>query len=194
MRGRPKDRKCGAKKKKGGGLCGNAAGMGTDHVGYGRCKYHLGSTEKHSKTAHEEAALDFAMYALGAEEQIDPLEGQLLAVRLAAGSVAYYRLRLTAYGPDKPPPEKLRESYRQAVLDLRACSESAIRGGVAERMVQITERTAERLTAAFEEALAVAGKAIDNALRAKLVETYAAALTRQEAEAVPVERRLPEAA
>jgi hypothetical protein len=31
--------------------CGKTAGMGTDHFGVGTCKYHLGSTLKHTKTA-----------------------------------------------------------------------------------------------------------------------------------------------
>jgi len=33
--------------------CGQPAGMGTDHLGYGHCKYHLGTTANHTAHAHQ---------------------------------------------------------------------------------------------------------------------------------------------
>src|SRR6202035_4558885 len=44
---------CGAKKTNGSGLCGHAAGWGTDHPGFGRCKLHGGSVPNGIKAASE---------------------------------------------------------------------------------------------------------------------------------------------
>lgn len=76
---------CGAKAKNKAGLCCMTAGQGTDHVGYGRCKYH-GGCSTGPKTAEGKAASGgnntlhgFYMAALSKEEQ--EIYGQLVEKR-----------------------------------------------------------------------------------------------------------------
>lgn len=54
----PPNPHCGAKLKRGDGTCGKPAGWGTDHVGWGNCRLHAGSTttgRKHAKQLRQEA-------------------------------------------------------------------------------------------------------------------------------------------
>lgn len=55
-------RYCGAAKKQSAGTCTQAAGWGTDHPGFGRCKLHGGCTPTGSKAAAEQEG----RYLLGA--------------------------------------------------------------------------------------------------------------------------------
>lgn len=47
---------CGAKKRSGEGNCSRPAGWGTNHLGAGPCKLHLGSTRNHNHAASKELA------------------------------------------------------------------------------------------------------------------------------------------
>src|SRR5206468_9193384 len=98
-------KRCGAKKHQGAGTCKLPAGHGTDHVGRGRCKLHGGSTPDHRKKAAREEALDFVRNAMGAEVSTDPLEALLQAVRLAAGAVAYWRVRPLPHQEGEAPAD-----------------------------------------------------------------------------------------
>src|SRR3954447_6299267 len=98
-------KRCGAKKR-GGGKCGQAAGLGTDHLGHGRCKWHGGASPNGRKAATREAALSFARGALGAEVEGSPVEAMEEAVRLSRGLLAYYRHELaTAAAPARGRPD-----------------------------------------------------------------------------------------
>ena len=94
---------CGAKRLKVASKCRRPAGWGTDHAGRGRCKLHGGSTPDHRKAAARQEALDFVRNAMGAEVPVDPLEALLQAVRLAAGAVAYWRVRLRPHQEGEAP-------------------------------------------------------------------------------------------
>jgi hypothetical protein len=124
------------------------------HPGRGACKLHGGSTPNGIKHAQREEALDFARYALGAEAANDPLDALLQAVSLASGAVAYWRLQLHSHQDEEGVPEYLQQGFRLAVLDLAKVSKAAIDAGVAEKLVQITERMSEQIVLAAEEALA----------------------------------------
>lgn len=54
----PEKKLCGAKRNKREGTCTLVAGYGTDHVGYGKCKFHLGSTKNMVRAAQKEIARD----------------------------------------------------------------------------------------------------------------------------------------
>src|SRR2546422_8963044 len=86
-------RYCGATTRTG-GRCRKAAGWGTSHPGRAYCRLHAGSTPSHQKAAAEAEAVEFARGALGSELAQDPLEALLQAVRLASGTVAYWRLEV----------------------------------------------------------------------------------------------------
>ena len=86
-----------------------------------------------------------------------------------------------------PDGEGVKEGL-DAALDRQAkCAKAALDAGVAEKLVQITERFAEQLTLAFEEA-AQAMK-LDAARRAVGVEVFAATITRMEGEPIDGEAR-----
>jgi hypothetical protein len=171
-------KRCGARTRSD-GECRKSAGWGTPHLGRGRCSLHGGCTPDHVKHAAREEALDFARNALGAEVADDPLDALLQAVRLASGAVAYWRLQLHEE-PD--PPERLREGFRLAVLDLAKISKAAVDAGVAERVVKITERMAEQITLAAEEGLAALK--LDVAQRTLFARVFAQALERLEGEPI----------
>lgn len=75
-RKRPK-RRCGARKPSDGEPCQLLAGHGTSHPGFGRCKWHSGSTPNGIKAAEQEAA----KYHMTTEEGIDDVD---LQERIAA--------------------------------------------------------------------------------------------------------------
>lgn len=166
--------RCGAKTRSG-GMCGKTAGWGTDHVGIGRCKLHLGATQIHSRGAAREQAMRFARGKLGQELDIDPLDGVLLAVRLAYGIVDFWRHRLAE--PDVDQTD-LHEQYSRALMDYTRICDIAVKAGVSERQIRIVERLGEQLSLVFEETLAAVQ--LDPATRRALVEAYARALAKHE--------------
>jgi len=179
-------------KTRSGGKCRRPGGWGTDHVGAGRCKLHGGSTRNHRRAARRAEALDFAVGALGAEVACDPLEALLQSVRIASGQVVYWRVRLLPYQgegehAEQEPPRELIEGLDAALERQAKCAKAAVDAGVAEKLVEIAGRMAERLTLAFEEA-AQAMK-VDAATRAVGVEVFAAAITRLEGQPIEGEAK-----
>lgn len=90
---------CGAKTRNG-GQCTQAAGWGTDHVGYGKCKLHGGSHRNGRKAAAREeateqmnealqAARDHGIVVMGKAQSVDPHEALLECIAIAAGEVRY---------------------------------------------------------------------------------------------------------
>lgn len=89
--------KCGAPKRSG-GLCNADAGAGTDHLGYGHCKLHMGNTPTHRRKAalmeaHREAVV------MGFPIDIDPMEGLLTVIKISAGEIAYMTDRIAELTP-----------------------------------------------------------------------------------------------
>ncbi len=81
--------KCGARKK-GGGTCQRAAGWGTHHLGYGRCKFHGGASHSGDAGIARMRAED-EVYRLGIAVDTDPASAILDALREANGNVEYLR-------------------------------------------------------------------------------------------------------
>lgn len=167
-----------------GGTCRRPAGWGTPHPRRGRCKLHGGSTRSQCEHVAQEEALDFARNALGAEVDDDPLEAMLQAVRLASGTVAYWRTRLSGV---EHPPEMVTQSFERATLNLSRVAKAAVDAGVDEKLVQIEGRMAERIALAFEEALAA--EKVEIGMRTRLVTRFAEALARLEGEPIEGEAR-----
>ena len=68
---------CGAPRKGGdGGTCRNGSGKGTDHPGYGRCKWHGGNSPTHRNAAAIAHARDAAQL-FGVPREQDPITGML---------------------------------------------------------------------------------------------------------------------
>lgn len=184
---RPASYYCGAKRRQGGAPCRLRAGQGTDHLGTGKCSRHGGSTRMQRRGAHRQEALAFAFGALGAEVSDDPLEALLQSVRLASGQVAYWRVRLLPYQAggekaDELEPPDLIAGLDSALDRQQKCAKAALDAKVDEKLVQINMRFAERLTLAFEDA--VAAMKLDAATKAIGVAAYTQALVRLEGEPV----------
>jgi hypothetical protein len=142
---RDKHQLCGAKKKDGSGFCRCFAGSGTLHKGYGRCKFHGGSTPSHKKNA---AILEAQkrMIQLGSAIELPPHEALLAMLYLASGHVAFLRTEiasleeLTEY--DGPALLTLYGEERDRVARIaKACLDV----GIAERSVRVAEQFGEQL-------------------------------------------------
>lgn len=67
---------CGAAKKETGEPCRNGSGKGTDHAGFGRCKWHGGNSKTHRQAAAIAKARDTAQL-FGVPRDVDPITGML---------------------------------------------------------------------------------------------------------------------
>lgn len=154
---------CGARTRSG-RPCRRRAGAGTDHLGYGRCSLHLGSTRTGRVHAAREEAKAAAV-VMGAPLDIDPHEALLHCIRITAGEVAYATAmvgdldvdqavdelvttstRSTADGTTTEETRRPKELHvwirvRQDAVDrLARYSKMALDAGVAERQVRLAER------------------------------------------------------
>src|SRR3954452_7900559 len=83
MNGTPRRRLplCGAKTRSG-GVCKRPAGSGTDHVGFGTCRHHAGSTPSGRQAAARQQALA-ELRSVDEVDEVDPVEALQVAVNLA---------------------------------------------------------------------------------------------------------------
>jgi len=164
------DKTCGARKEEG-SRCSRAAGWGTDHVGYGPCKYHLGSTPTGRKASAYEMAGELMVF-YGSPIDTNPIEALLDEVSRTAGHVAWLgqvigrfnvpleeevdkKGGITVRRPAGIPPEvdgwiKMYQSERNQLVRV---SKAALDAGVNERLVQIAEHQATKFANAIETIL-----------------------------------------
>lgn len=154
--------RCGAKTR-GGTACKQPSGAGTDHQGFGHCKFHGGLSPNGMKYA---AKLQAAQ--LGAELDCDPHEAILKAVRKAAmwerfcaqkvagltdDQLVVPHARTVEHTDDRAGVTTVTESraelnlwlreHQHAVRDLAHLGKVAVDAGVAERQVRLAEQLAE---------------------------------------------------
>lgn len=147
--------KCGAKRRQGGAPCGKPAGWGTDHVGFGRCKMHGGSTPNHLKSVAN-ARAEAALVALGRPNVGADAQAELLGmVAEASGNVRTLRQWVedladgvtqsvfVAGGYENLSENVLVEMYGKWCDRLVSYSAQCIRAGVSERVVKVMEEQAE---------------------------------------------------
>jgi hypothetical protein len=142
-------RYCEARTRRG-TLCKRPAGAGTDHVGRGPCKLHGGRLPNVRKRYAREEAIEAARHLLGEEVSDDPIEAMLSGVRVASALVAYHRFKIDSL--DKVTRED-EQALEEANVNRQRVAKMALDGGVAIKLVQITERMAEQITLPFEEAM-----------------------------------------
>jgi hypothetical protein len=132
---------CGAKNRLG-GACQQVAGMGTKHLGSGRCKYHGGATPtKHgiySKIANEEEAEEYRAFMVGFDILHPSDEEMFLLFRM----LRYATGNLT----DGDTPEKRMKALEVGLETLRSLSL------VRTRYKQVLK--GEEVTIHFDDALA----------------------------------------
>jgi hypothetical protein len=100
----------------------------------------------------QEAAVAFARGALGGEVDIDPVEAMFQSVRLAAGTVLYYRIQL--HGIEGEPSPALMQAFDRAVWDQCRFAATALKAKVEERRSAMTGEIAYLIAGAFERAAA----------------------------------------
>jgi hypothetical protein len=117
----------------------NFAGYGTDHKGFGRCKFHGGSTPNHMVSAVSEAVTARAV-AYGQPLNVDPMTALVTEVHRTAGHIVWLGAELQQH-PDPATFEArvLLKHYQQEREHLVRVSKAAIDSGVAEREVRLAE-------------------------------------------------------
>lgn len=157
----PHTAKCGARSRQTGEPCQHAAGYGTSHVGFGRCKHHGGSTRSQTVAAIKE---EMAMRSvpMGVPIETDPFDALLRCIWISAGEVQYCSERISELDPTevlvrfKEQQDGSEGGYvktttevqlhawiiarRHALDALARYSKMAIDAGVAERQVALAER------------------------------------------------------
>lgn len=133
---------CGAKRRQGGD-CKMPKGMGTDHYGFGHCKYHGGNLPNHKKNAVKQQAI-----LMGAPKEINPLDAMMWCIRLTAGEVEFCTQQLELikeedWLQDTIIGKQLHiwATERQKAVDrLAKHSKDALALGIAERAVRLAEQ------------------------------------------------------
>jgi|SRR5215472_7142785 len=133
---------CGAMKANG-TECRRGAGWGTNHIGIGRCKTHMGNTKPHRANAIKQEAMNF----MGAPKDINPLDAIVWCIRITAGEVEWLSTEIAKV----PMNLWIEEAYvgkqmnvlQRARADaqdrLVRYSRDAIQLGLAERAVRLAE-------------------------------------------------------
>lgn len=160
--------RCGARKRQGDGTCTQTAGWGTDHVGFGACKLHGGSTGTQVVAAERQRIEVQARRLLAdlgdAEPVTDPLgelqrlAGEILGLKNIAGRLVdgLDSLRYTAANGT----EQLRAEvgvYERAVDRTERVLTSMVRLGTEERQTRLAEAQAAVVVAVLSGALDDAG-------------------------------------
>lgn len=148
--------RCGARTRSG-DPCRNPAGYKTDHVGSGRCAFHLGSTPNGRMAAAREIAAREAA-KIGGEVEMEPHAALELCVRMAAADMLALARRLDALAEadviegDQIHP--LARALRDSRAQLASISKTAIDAGVDERRLQLDELLVARISGAVRAAMA----------------------------------------
>ena len=139
-----------------GNPCGNTAGKGTDHVGWGLCRSHGGSSPGGIQQAIRLEA-EVKALKLGDELPVDPGEALLWTVRVASGSLAIIRDKLAELQQDQSPTPAqiipLAKLLSTQAEQLARISKVASEAGVEERRLQLDALRLDKLAEAIQAAV-----------------------------------------
>ncbi len=160
---------CGSQRTDGSGkICKKDAGAGTDHVGWGRCKHHLGATPMVSKAAYRAMAA-----AMGDPEEIDPATAIARTISQTAGHVTWLHRQIAGF--KLPEGQKIGEDGVETIVGMTPnqamwwkvygeerdrlvkMSEVALRAGLAKRQLDLAVEQGERLANAVDRILSGLG-------------------------------------
>lgn len=156
---------CGGARRQGedGATCRRPAGWGTDHLGFGRCKLHGGSTPTHVKHANGQKAAA-AVVTFGLPREIDPQTALLEEVHRTAGHVAYLGqvvaeleqsdLKQLDLAERFEKPSVWVEMYERERTHLVRVAATCISAGIAERQVRLAEDQGRQLANVLRDVLA----------------------------------------
>lgn len=146
--------RCGARTRQG-GLCRHPAGYGTDHPGYGRCKFHLGSTRNGRVHAAKERIAAVTPRPTSGIEAIDR------ALAFANGLADTLDAELARLDGDavvrKDELAAIVRLARDQHRDLATLGKLAADAGVAERRLRMEEALAAELRDAIRGILSELG-------------------------------------
>jgi hypothetical protein len=145
---RDKHALCGAKKKDG-NTCRKFAGEGTEHFGVGRCKYHLGNSQKHKKHAVMLEAKR-TMVEFGQSIEVEPAEALLGVLHLSAGHLNWLREELAATSKKQKATfdgQVLLRAWDEERDRIARISKAALDVGIAAKQIELAERYGEQLAA-----------------------------------------------
>jgi hypothetical protein len=157
---------CGAKTRSG-GRCGQPAGAGTDHIGYGACKFHGGCVPSH-RIAAKRAQAAKAVATYGLPREVDPHTALLEELHRTAGHVAYLgtvvadldqenlkqyasagSFRSVADGVERAlvweKPSVWLDLYERERKHLAAVAKTCVDVGIEERRIRLVEHQGELL-------------------------------------------------
>lgn len=155
---------CGAKKNKGVDLCSLPAGYGTDHLGFGPCKHHMGSTPNGRKSAAIERGEELMVF-YGKPLDTNPIEALLDEVKTTAGHKAWLAAEIAKVDIElvsaqgrvtglPPEVEGLLRLYQWERDHLVNTAKKCLDAGINERLVQIAEHQGTKLADAIDTILA----------------------------------------
>lgn len=172
--------------KKNGVPCQQAAGLGTDHLGWGKCKFHGGTSRSLTIAANREAATE-AVKVLGLSVKIDPSRALLEELWRTAGTVEWLRNKIDEFGDDLLyltehgfKPRAFVDVYQAERRHLAKVASMALAAGVAERQVKIAEEQGALVALAIKAILADLGLTEEQA-------SQAPAIVRRHLSAIPTE-------
>lgn len=164
------------------------AGFGTDHLGYGLCKYHFGATKMGSRNGRKLMIRDRAKKAieqLGVNlDHVSPELALMVELRRAFAICAWLEMEISnteMAGPSTPPPDpedqpepgqnpEVVQSWMSVFLDerkhLAKVAKMALDAGIAERTVKVLETQAAQLAQAIRTILGELQLTPDQATRA----------------------------
>ncbi|MBI2690562.1 MAG: hypothetical protein HYX29_01260 [Solirubrobacterales bacterium] len=147
---------CGANKKNG-TRCRAFAGQGTDHLGYGMCKYHGGSTPAHQKHALSLQAKQ-RMVTLGGPIDVHPTDALLALLRATAGHVSWLSDEIQELedlgGEEAKVLLGMYDSERDRLVRI---GEACVRSGASEKQVTVQKSQAAMLASIVRDAANDAG-------------------------------------
>lgn len=143
--------------------CQQLAGWGTDHVGFGRCKFHGGAAPNGIKAAEVEKVMtemiESEIRFYGEARDIDPIQALADEVRRTAGHVAWLaeqvrqETQLTETTSQGRQANMIIQMYQNERDRLVKVSQVAIAAGIAERQVQLAEQQGQILASVIRDIL-----------------------------------------
>lgn len=149
--------KCPARKKNG-DPCVRGAGWGTDHLGYGLCRFH-GGTSSVGHTNGKQAQAEHEVEKYGESRVVDPGAALLEEVYRTAGLVEYLQMRIEQEGDiietnmfGKQPSAYVK-LYMAERKHLASVSKEALAANVSERQIHLMEDQAALFAGALRAIL-----------------------------------------
>jgi hypothetical protein len=169
--------KCAAKRRQGDGLCNLAAGYGTDHLGFGRCKWHGGSTPTQRKAVQAQVIEAKVRTMFGKVFNDKPVTNPLDVFAELAGTVQGWMQTMRALveelntvGYTALTGEQIRaevQLFERSMDRANTVLSTYARLNIDERLARISATQSEMVMGAIEAALAAAGVSGARAIEAK---------------------------